>query len=199
MTHKKNNSNPGIWIVVWIVALVGIAYLASPQWREIFARSNSSTQIGRSLWTNQWYGWGCGGGSKTTTTAASCGAGWGCGWGWGWGCSMMGNRKPTNTTPTNNTIDVNTAYENVQVSEDGSNIVPEKINLTAGKNYKLIITPTSDGLWCKYAMTIPGLDNNAYDIKKGIPITITINNAKSGTYNVVCTAMWMYIWTIIIQ
>jgi len=28
-------------------------------------------------------------------------------------------------------------------------------------------------------MTIPGIDENIYDIKKNIPITIIINNAKA--------------------
>jgi hypothetical protein len=67
------------------------------------------------------------------------------------------------------------------------------------KNYKLTINPSSDWKWCFYWLTIPWIDNNEYLIKKWIPITIDIKNPKTGTYKVVCTAMWMLEWKIIIK
>lgn len=41
-------------------------------------------------------------------------------------------------------------------------------------------------------MTIPGIDDKVYDIKKGVPITITINNAQAGNYDSVCEQYKMY-------
>lgn len=196
MTHKKNNS--GIWIVVWMVALVGIAYLVSPQWREIFARNNNtSTQIGASCWTSKWCGGWCWWGTKTRVSTSSCGAGWGCGLGWEW-CGG-GSRTTATTQTTTNTVDTTSTYETMNVWHDTYSLVPETVNLTAGKNYKLVITPTADGGGCMNNMTLPGLDNNVYPVKKWVPVTIIINNAKAGTYELVCGNMWMYQWTIKIQ
>ena len=112
-----------------------------------------------------------------------------------WGC---GGWK---TTPisTNTTSPVTTTYETIQVGENGTTTVPETINLSAGKNYKIVITPTSDGLWCRYSLTIPGIDNNIYPIKKGQAITITVNNIPAGNYNIVCWAMGMHIGYIVVQ
>lgn len=41
-------------------------------------------------------------------------------------------------------------------------------------------------------MTIPGIDDKVYDIKKGVPITINMNNAKAGNYDSVCEKYRMY-------
>jgi len=102
-------------------------------------------------------------------------------------------------TTTSNTIDANTTYETIQVEFNGTSLVPEITNLTAGKNYKFIVTPTSDGIWAMTTMTIPGIDEKVYNIKKGVPITITINNAKAGNYDSVCEKYRMYQWKIFIQ
>lgn len=109
------------------------------------------------------------------------------------------SKATVNTTTTSNTIDANTTYETIQVGFNGTSLVPEITNLTAGKNYKFIVTPTSDGIWAMTTMTIPGLDDNVYNIKKGVPITITINNAQAGNYNSVCEQYKMYQWKIFIQ
>lgn len=103
------------------------------------------------------------------------------------------NKSPVEETKTSSNT------ETINVWHTAFALDPETVILKAWKSYKLIVTPTENGWWCMYAMTIPGLDNNAYDIKKGVPITITINNAKAGSYDVVCTAMWMYQWSIIVQ
>lgn len=103
------------------------------------------------------------------------------------------------TTTTSNTIDANATYETIQVGFNGTSLVPEITNLTAGKNYKFIVTPTSDGIWAMTTMTIPGIDEKVYNIKKGVPITITINNAQAGNYNAVCEQYRMYQWKIFIQ
>lgn len=180
MTHKKKYS--GIWMIVWIVAFVAIAYLVSPQSNWLFTKwkniqnlassypqqTNGSCSMARNT-TTQWCGW-CGG-SRTTAT----------------------------TTQTNNTVDTTNTYETVNVWHDEYALVPETVTLTAGKSYKLVITPTADGGWCMNNMTLPWLDSNVYPVKKGVPVTIVINNAKAGTYEVVCGNMGMYQWTINIQ
>jgi hypothetical protein len=76
---------------------------------------------------------------------------------------------------------------------------PETVTLVAGKSYKVIITPSADGGGCMNNMTIPGLDSNVYPVKKWVPVTIVINNAKAGTYEVVCGNMWMHQGNIVIQ
>lgn len=184
-------------MIAWIIAFVVIAYFISPQWREIFDRSNNTTtQIGTTCWTSQWCGWWwCWWGVKTTTSTSSCGVGWGCGWGW---CG--GNKTTTITTPTTSTtIDTTVSYETVNIGHNEYALVPETVTLTAGKNYKLIITPTADGGGCMNNMTFPWLDDNVYPVKNGVPVTVVINNAKAGNYEVVCGNMGMYQWAIIIQ
>ncbi|MCX6825267.1 MAG: cupredoxin domain-containing protein [candidate division SR1 bacterium] len=105
----------------------------------------------------------------------------------------------TTTISTNTTSPVTTTYETIQVGENGTTTVPETINLSAGKSYKIVITPTSDGLGCRYSLTIPSIDNNTYPIKKGQAITITVNNIPAGNYNIVCGAMGMHIGYIVVQ
>lgn len=113
--------------------------------------------------------------------------------------SMNDTTIPTNTAPINNTIDPNATYETVQAGFDGMKIVPEVTNLVAGKNYKFIVTPTSDWIWAMTTMTIANIDNKVYDIKKWVPITIIINDAKAGSYESVCEKYRMYQWKIIVQ
>jgi hypothetical protein len=36
-------------------------------------------------------------------------------------------------------------------------------------------------------------------VRKGVPITYEIINAKKGVYNIVCSSMWMQQWTIIVN
>ena len=176
MTHKKQ-SNSEWMIVAWIVILGGILYFVSSG--NLFARnrtnSNNTNTTATSSYScpmmrnTQWWGW-CGG-SKTTTT----------------------------TTATNNTVDTAITYETVNVGHNEYALVPETVTLTAGKSYKLIITPTADGGWCMNNMTFPGLDENVYSVKKDVPVIVVINNAKAWNYEVVCGNMGMYQWTIIIQ
>ncbi|MEI8009206.1 MAG: hypothetical protein WCI00_07750 [bacterium] len=43
----------------------------------------------------------------------------------------------------------------MNVGHDAYSLIPETINLTAGKSYKLIITPSADGAGCLNTMTFP--------------------------------------------
>lgn len=93
----------------------------------------------------------------------------------------------------------NSNYETINIWHTAFALDPEIVTVKVGKNYKLIITPTENGKWCMTTMTIPGIDDAIYPIKKGQAITITIDNAQAGNYEVVCWAMGMYQWSIVIQ
>jgi hypothetical protein len=174
MTQKKNTS--GIWIIGWVIAFVAIVYLVSPTGNGIFARTSTTTS------SSQQVGGGCPMMKNTTTPWEWCGGG-----------------RTVTTPPTNNTVDITNTYETVNLGHNEVSLLPETVNLTAGKNYKLVITPSADGAWCMNNMTLPGLDSNIYPVKKWVPVTIVINNAKAGTYELVCGNMGMHQWTIVIQ
>jgi len=169
MTHKKSNVNV-IWIVVvLLVILWGIFYFVLAGGNK----NNATTSSYSCPMKNTQWG-GCAGWATTPTTT------------------------PTTTTTTTN-IDTTASYETVNVGHTAYALVPETVTLVAGKNYKLIITPTEDGGWCMNNMTIAGLDSNVYPVKKGVPVTIVINNAKAGMYEVVCGNMGMHQGNIVIQ
>ena len=179
--HKKTTPNSigkiGIvllWIWICAIAIAGYSYYGT--W------SKSPT-----VNTNQ--AWSCPMMQNTTRNTSQ-----------GWGCGMMRNNNRTTTTaPITVTTNPNITYETINVWHDAYSLIPETVNLTAGKNYKFIITPSADGAWCLNTMTFPWLDSNVYSVKNGVPVTVVINNAKVGTYQVVCWAMWMHQWTIVIQ
>ena len=191
MSHKKK-SNSGIRMIVGIVAFVAIAYLISPASNWLFARASKSDTV-----STQQVGGGCGWGTSQWCSAWTCGTSQWCWWGCGGGCG--GNKTTTTQTPTNNTVETTSTYETVNVWHSAYALEPETVTLIAGKSYKLIITPSADGAGCMNNMTIPWLDSNIYPVKKNIPVTIVINNAKAGTYEVVCGNMGMHQWTIIVQ
>lgn len=117
-----------------------------------------------------------------------------------WGGCAGWTTTPTTPTPTTTTnVDTTASYETVNVWHSAYALVPETVTLVAGKNYKLIITPTEDGAGCMNTMTVAALDSNVYPLKKGVPVTIVINNAKAGTYEVVCGSMGMHQGNIVIQ
>ena len=180
MTHKKNTNTSSIWIIAWIIGFVAIAYLISPEWKWLLSRNNQ--HYINSAYAQQ-AGWWCPMMRNTRTQ-------------W-WGC--CGGSRTTTTPTTTNVVDTTSTYETMNVWHDAYSLIPETVNLTAGKNYKLIITPSADGGWCMNTMTFPWLDSNVYPVKNGTPVTVVINDAKAGTYQVVCWAMWMHQWTIVIQ
>jgi len=106
--------------------------------------------------------------------------------------------KQNNTSPTQTNVNL-LDLKKVSVEHDWNGLVPSEIILEWAKSYELIINPSSDWLWCLYALTIPGIDEKEYLIKKWIPIVINIKNIAPWRYNVVCTAMGMKHGTIIIK
>ncbi len=176
--HKKTTSNGAgkmgivlLWIWILAIAIAGYSYYGT--WSKTAStdiNEASSCPMMKNT-TTQWWGW-CGGSRISTTTT------------------------PIKTT---STIDTTNTYETMNVGHDAYSLIPETINLTAGKSYKLIITPSADGAGCLNTMTFPWLDTNIYPVKNGTPITVVISNAKAGTYQVVCWSMWMHQGTIVIQ
>lgn len=103
-------------------------------------------------------------------------------------------------TPNTDKIDLeNVSFEQKTVFHNGWSLAEKEIYLEAGKNYKLNIIPTKDGSWCMSTLTIPGIDKTIHKVLAGKSIGIPIVNAKPGTYNIVCSTMWMKQWEIIIQ
>ncbi|EKD24687.1 MAG: hypothetical protein ACD_80C00170G0001 [uncultured bacterium (gcode 4)] len=198
-THKEKNSNSGRMILVWIliagILFYGISSSNLFAWskKNIYNTVSPTTTSASScnMWANGWW-CGCGWGARKTSTANSCA--------WTTNTATTTTAPVTTPTDTDDSWIVSTvAYETVNVWHTAFALNPETVTLSAGKSYKLIITPTENGGWCMGTMTIPGIDENVYPIKAGQPITITIDNAQAGNYEVICWAMGMYQWSIIIQ
>ncbi len=115
-----------------------------------------------------------------------------------WLSNYINIPKLNNTSPTQTNVNL-VDLKKVSVEHDWNALVPSEIILEWAKSYELTINPSSDWLWCLYALTIPGIDEGEHLIKKWIPIVIHIKNIAPWSYNVVCTAMGMKHGTIIIK
>lgn len=93
----------------------------------------------------------------------------------------------------------NAKLEEVRVSHNGYQTVPSILNLKAGWNYKIIITPTSNWLGCMSTQAIPKLSNKVSYVKKWEDIIYEIYDVKPWTYDIVCASMWMNQWQIIVK
>jgi hypothetical protein len=101
------------------------------------------------------------------------------------------------------------AWNNIQSSNNDVEIIrawhnwfkmePKEILLEKWKNYKIIITPSSDWKGCMFNQRIPKLNTKISDIKAWVDIIYEINNAEVGTYEVVCGTMGMLQWKIIVK
>lgn len=99
------------------------------------------------------------------------------------------------TVPTQN----NLPAEVIAVGHDWRSLVPEQIVLVAWKSYDIQVTPSRNGVGCMFAATIPTLWTETWTIKSWETFSIKIDNAKSGTYPVVCTSMGMRQGEIIVK
>lgn len=89
--------------------------------------------------------------------------------------------------------------EEIYVWHDGWNTDPMEIVLESWKNYRLIITPTSNGKWCMSTQVIPKLRSKVSYVQDGVPIVYEIQNALPGTYEIVCASMWMLQGKILVR
>ncbi len=116
-------------------------------------------------------------------------------------CIDSQSLRPNSDTEKNNTNLVSNvdSAETIKVWHNGWSMEPEKITLKKWKNYKIVVTPTSDWKWCMATQLIPKLNTKVSRIQKWVPIVYEINNAKPWTYEIVCWTMWMLQWKIVVE
>lgn len=89
-------------------------------------------------------------------------------------------------------------YEEITLWHDGYNTIPQVTTLPAGKDYKFVITPESNGVWCM--STIKRAWTQWWDlVAKGRPIEMVIDNAQPWEYLFVCNGMDMEQGKIVIE
>lgn len=93
----------------------------------------------------------------------------------------------------------NISFETIRVSHNGWSTVPGEIELEQWGNYKIIITPEKNGIWCMTTQVIPKLSRNVSYVQAGVPIIYEIENAKKWTYPIVCASMGMSQWVIVVK
>lgn len=103
----------------------------------------------------------------------------------------------SNQNNATNVVAQNLETETVQVWHDGTQFVPSSIKLTVGKNYKLVVTPSSDGRGCMTQVIIPG--KWPHTIKQWQPFEIDVDGSSAKTIKLVCASMGMRQWEIVIQ
>lgn len=90
-------------------------------------------------------------------------------------------------------------YEIIEMWHNGWSTEPESITLQAGKNYKVIITPDSNGLGCMSTQYIPKIRSEVSYVQAWVPIEYNFIAPFAGKYDIVCASMWMKQWTIIFK
>jgi hypothetical protein len=90
-------------------------------------------------------------------------------------------------------------FETVYYSHNWWNINGNEINLDAWKNYKIIITPERNGMWCMWTLTIPTISNKVHKVQTWVPIIYDLIDVKPWVHRIVCSSMWMVQWAIIIK
>lgn len=99
----------------------------------------------------------------------------------------------------NNESIVDEKIEEVSVSHNWSSTVPSEIKIKPFKKYNLSIMPESNWLWCMTTILIPWVDENIYRVVKWEKITFNIPQLSPWSYKLVCSAMWMTHWTLIVE
>lgn len=104
-----------------------------------------------------------------------------------------------NTNTQEKVINNNTEFETVYFKHNGWNIVWNSINLEPEKNYRVIITPERNGMWCMWTLTIPTLNNKVFNVQAGVPIIYELVKTQPWVHKIVCSSMGMVQWAIIIE
>ena len=99
----------------------------------------------------------------------------------------------------NEIITENIDFETVYYTHNWWNINWNEINLQSWKNYKVIITPERNGMWCMSTLTIPTISNEVHKVQAWIPIIYDLVDVQPWVHRVVCSSMWMVQWAIIIK
>ncbi len=95
------------------------------------------------------------------------------------------------------TVSSSQTIETIQIGHNWYAFVPETIELAAGKNYKLVVTPTSDGLGCFTQVVLPWVGAQA--IKKWQSFEILVDGSSPKTIPLVCAAMGMSMGQIVVK
>jgi len=91
-------------------------------------------------------------------------------------------------------------YEEVALWHDGWNTVPKVTTLPAGKDYKFVITPDKNWVWCMSTVKREWTTTaDAQLVIAGKPIEMIINDAQPWEYKFVCNGMWMEQGSVVIQ
>lgn len=91
-------------------------------------------------------------------------------------------------------------YEQVALWHNWWNTVPETTRLPAWKNYKFVITPEKNWVWCMSTIKWKGTTTaDSHIIQQWKPIEMLIDNAQPWEYEFVCNGMWMRQWSIVIE
>ena len=96
-----------------------------------------------------------------------------------------------------NTQDIE--FETIYANHTGWNIEWYNIKLKAWWNYKIIIIPERDGMWCMGSLTIPTISDKIHNVLQWRPMVYEIVNAQPDIHKIVCSSMWMTQWSIIIE
>lgn len=89
--------------------------------------------------------------------------------------------------------------ETIKMWHNWWSTVPEQIVLEKGKNYKVVITPEKNGMWCMATQAIPKIQSKVSYVIQWKDIVYEFNNAVAGTYEIVCASMGMSQGRIIIK
>lgn len=104
----------------------------------------------------------------------------------------------SSTPDTWNTANAN--YEEIILWHDGRSTMPETTTLPAGKDYKFIITPEKNGVWCMSTIKREWTTTaDAQLVVADKTVEFVMNDATPGTYNFVCNGMGMKQWSIVIS
>ncbi len=91
------------------------------------------------------------------------------------------------------------ARETISFVHDWFSLFPEELFIESWKNYKIVIEPTVDGLWCMTTIALPAISKEIYPVREWIEIIFEIENAQKGDYTFVCSSMWMEQWKIMVR
>lgn len=83
------------------------------------------------------------------------------------------------------------------IGHNGYAFVPEDIELAVGKNYKLIVTPTSNGKGCFTHVVLPGI--GAQPIRQGESFEILVDGSTAKRIPLVCASMGMSMGQIVVK
>jgi hypothetical protein len=108
------------------------------------------------------------------------------------------NQEVTNVKNTDN-IETNQNIEKISVTHDWGQVNPYEIKIKANQKYELSIMPDRNWWWCMTTITIPWVDDSVKRIIKWEEIIFNIPSLSPWIYKLVCSAMWMSQWKLIVE